>query len=75
MPQTKTPTTNGLLEQALEFTINLAAHRNGNGAVFTVLGELLKAYKEGKAGQFAQHVQDWQARKNTAELALPAEVN
>lgn len=72
--QTKKPTTNGLLVQALEFTINLAAHRAGNGAVFTVLSELLKAYRMGKAGQFAQHMALWQERRDTADLVLPMEV-
>lgn len=68
MTQAKRPTTNPLLMQALELAYQLASQRTGNWGVWSILGALLSAYRDGKVGLLARHVQCWQAQRTTSGL-------
>lgn len=69
---TSTPTgkrnTNPLLMRALDLAYELAAAKGGNWGVWTILGALIKAYREGQIVTLARHVETWGSERETAGL-------
>lgn len=69
-PTTGKRNTNPLLLRALDLAYELAAAKGGNWGVWTILGALIKAYREGQIVTLARHVETWQNETATEGLQI-----